>query len=63
MPTFQISAGELGTSLEKLEWQLPLIFRHADKWGAILLLDEADVFLEQRPLHDIHRNALVCVLT
>jgi hypothetical protein len=30
-------------------------------WGAILLLDEADVFLEARQPHDIHRNALVSV--
>lgn len=28
---------------------------------ALLLLDEADVFLEKRAIGDIHRNALVCV--
>ena len=61
MLTSQISAGELGTSVEKLEAQLPLIFQRADKWNAVLLLDEADVFLEQRALHDVHRNALVSV--
>ena len=61
MLTSQISAGELGTSVEKLEAQLPLIFQRADKWNAVLLLDEADVFLEQRSLHDVHRNALVSV--
>lgn len=47
--------------MEKLEAQLPLIFQRADKWNAVLLLDEADVFLEQRSLHDVHRNALVSV--
>ena len=26
-----------------------------------LLLDEADVFLEQRSLHNIHRNVLISV--
>jgi AAA+ superfamily predicted ATPase len=41
--------------------QLPLIFRRAEKWNAVLLLDEADVFLEQRSCHDVHRNALVSV--
>lgn len=61
MLTLQISAGELGTSVEKLEAQLPLIFQRADKWEAVLLLDEADVFLEQRSLYDVHRNALVSV--
>ena len=46
MLTWQISAGELGTIVEKLEMQLPLIFQRAEKWDAVLLLDEADVFLE-----------------
>lgn len=61
MLTWQISAGELGTTVEKLEAQLPLIFQRADKWNAVLLLDEADVFLEQRSPHDVHRNAMVSV--
>ena len=30
-------------------------------WRAVLLIDEADVFLERRSLHDIHRNAMVSV--
>ncbi len=41
MLIWQISAGELGTTVEKLEAQLPLIFQRADKWNAVLLLDEA----------------------
>ena len=61
MLTWQISAGELGKSVEKLKSQLPLIFQRADKWNAVLLLDEADVFLEQRSLHDVLCNALVSV--
>jgi hypothetical protein len=31
MLTWQISAGELGTTAEKLEVQLPLIFQRAEK--------------------------------
>jgi AAA+ superfamily predicted ATPase len=30
-------------------------------WRAVLLIDEADVFLERRSLHDMHRNAMVSV--
>jgi len=30
-------------------------------WRAVLLIDEADVFLERRSLHDLHRNAMVSV--
>jgi len=59
--TSQVSAGKLGTKAEDLEDPLPLIFERASKWKAILLLDEADVFLERRAEHDLNRNALVCV--
>lgn len=52
---------DLGTTVEKLEAQLPLIFQRAYKWKSVLLLDEADEFLEQRSLDDVHRNALVSV--
>lgn len=31
----------------------------ADKWRAILLIDECDVFLERREKKDIERNAVV----
>jgi AAA+ superfamily predicted ATPase len=57
----QVSAGELGRTAEELEERLSLIFERASKWNALLLLDEADVFLEQRSIGDINRNALVCV--
>ncbi|KAI1637533.1 hypothetical protein F4809DRAFT_661034 [Biscogniauxia mediterranea] len=31
------------------------------QWGALLLIDEADVFLERRSLRDMQRNAMVTV--
>jgi hypothetical protein len=43
----QVSAGELSRTAEELEQRLPLIFERASKWNALLLLDEADVFLAQ----------------
>lgn len=30
-------------------------------WKAILLLDEADIFLQERDVHDVKRNALVSI--
>ncbi|CZT41144.1 uncharacterized protein RSE6_00844 [Rhynchosporium secalis] len=60
-PLMPVSASELGTTAETVEMQLPRIFKRASRWKAVLLLDEADVLLEQRLSHDIHRNALVCV--
>ncbi|KAH8757124.1 P-loop containing nucleoside triphosphate hydrolase protein [Hyaloscypha finlandica] len=60
-PLMQVSAGELGTTAEAVEQRLSRIFKRAARWNAVLLLDEADVLLEQRSSQDIHRNALVCV--
>jgi AAA+ superfamily predicted ATPase len=60
-PLMPVSAGELGTTAETVEMRLPRIFKRASRWKAVLLLDEADVLLEQRSSQDIHRNALVCV--
>lgn len=60
-PLYMVSAGELGTDPGRLEHQLQQILDIAHSWGAVLLLDEADVFLEKREVHDIHRNALVSI--
>nr|POE94388.1 hypothetical protein CFP56_16628 [Quercus suber] len=60
-PLYMVSAGELGTDPAKLEFELQKILDIAHSWGAVLLLDEADVFLEKRETHDIHRNALVSI--
>ena len=60
-PLYMVSAGELGTDPRTLEAELNKILDIAHAWGAVLLLDEADVFLEKRTIHDIHRNALVSI--
>jgi DNA polymerase III delta prime subunit len=60
-PLYAVSAGELGTNSRSLEQDLQRIMDITHSWGAILLLDEADVFLEARQPHDIHRNSLVSV--
>ncbi|KAL1749228.1 P-loop containing nucleoside triphosphate hydrolase protein [Schizophyllum fasciatum] len=58
-PLYAVSSGELGTHASDLEDKLARILDVAAVWKAVLLLDEADVFLEKRSLHDIERNALV----
>lgn len=60
-PLYMVSAGELGTNPRELEAELTKILDIAHAWGAVLLLDEADVFLEKRTVQDIHRNALVSI--
>lgn len=60
-PLFMVSSGDLGVSSEQLDSQLTEIMDMTSTWRAVLLIDEADVFLEQRALHDLHRNAMVSV--
>ncbi|EMR68000.1 putative aaa family atpase protein [Eutypa lata UCREL1] len=40
--------GELGTAVKEVEEKLGMTLEVAAKWDAVLLLDEADVFLEKR---------------
>jgi SpoVK/Ycf46/Vps4 family AAA+-type ATPase len=45
-----------------VEQNLVRVFELATHWNAILLFDEADVFLESRSLKDLRRNSLVSTL-
>jgi hypothetical protein len=60
-PLYVVGGGDLGTSAAALDSALERIFDVATAWKAIVLIDEADVFLEQRSLHDLERNAMVAV--
>jgi len=58
-PLYTISSGELGTDPKTMEDNLSLALQLATTWKAIVLIDEADVFLEQRSARDLKRNGLV----
>ena len=58
-PLYTMSAGELGTDANTVETRLSDILELATMWNAILLIDEADIFMEKRSLHDLERNELV----
>jgi DNA polymerase III delta prime subunit len=58
-PLYSVSVGELGTSTIDLEERLREILEIASVWDAVVLIDEADIFLEKRTEEDIKRNALV----
>ncbi|KAJ7892616.1 P-loop containing nucleoside triphosphate hydrolase protein, partial [Mycena leptocephala] len=60
-PLYVVSAGDLGTDPEALEEALTKVFGLAPVWGAVVLMDEADVFLEARSTADVTRNAMVAV--
>ncbi|KAK5653012.1 hypothetical protein OQA88_9298 [Cercophora sp. LCS_1] len=60
-PLYPITCGDIGYRPEDVERNMEAHFRLAHKWGCVLLLDEADVFLAKRDHHDIQRNGLVSV--
>ncbi|KAL6886931.1 P-loop containing nucleoside triphosphate hydrolase protein [Trichoderma evansii] len=60
-PLYAVTCGDIGTEPEKVEKYLESVFYLGKIWGCIVLLDEAEVFLEQRSLNDLARNALVSV--
>jgi SpoVK/Ycf46/Vps4 family AAA+-type ATPase len=60
-PLYSVSAGDLGTDSLSVDKKLSQILEQAHKWNAVLLLDEADVFLQQRDQHSIARNALISI--
>ncbi len=60
-PLYVLEMGELGTSLDSVEENLQRIFARAARWNAILLFDEADIFLAKRQETDLERSAIVGV--
>ncbi|PMD19490.1 P-loop containing nucleoside triphosphate hydrolase protein [Hyaloscypha hepaticicola] len=60
-PLYMVTAGELGSKVDDVEQALGKVLELAARWNAVLLLDEADVFMEQRSNHEIERNKLVSI--
>lgn len=61
-PLYIISAGDLGIEANAVEKTLGSVLELCSTWDALVLIDEADIFLEARSSTEIHRNALVCVM-
>jgi SpoVK/Ycf46/Vps4 family AAA+-type ATPase len=61
VPLYMMSAGELGLDPSRVEEKLKDILELCSKWHSILLIDEGDVFLEERSLHELERNKLVSI--
>ncbi|THU81534.1 P-loop containing nucleoside triphosphate hydrolase protein [Dendrothele bispora CBS 962.96] len=58
-PLYIAGATELTTDPSELEKKMKQILNLATAWDAVVLIDEADVFLEQRSLNELDRNTLV----
>ncbi|KAJ2988903.1 hypothetical protein NUW58_g3738 [Xylaria curta] len=60
-PLYPITCGDIGYNPEDVERNMETHFKLAHRWGCVLLLDEADVFLAKRDQKDVQRNGLVSV--
>lgn len=60
-PLYRVTCGDIGTEPESVEKYLESALYLGTIWGCVVLLDEADVFLEERTQTDLVRNALVSV--
>ncbi|KAI0876285.1 hypothetical protein GGS24DRAFT_452016 [Hypoxylon argillaceum] len=58
-PLIAITSGDLGVEPHVVEGSLKYFLELGQRYGALLLLDEADVYLERRRSKDITRNGLV----
>lgn len=59
-PLYSVQCSQLGTDETALENELMLVFSRSSRWNAILLLDEADVYVANRG-SDLQQNAIVGV--
>ncbi|KAH6673842.1 hypothetical protein B0J14DRAFT_667436 [Halenospora varia] len=55
------SCGELGIDSDGIEKNLKEALDLATTWNAIILIDEADIFLEARGPRELRRNSLVSI--
>lgn len=60
-PLLYLQAEDLGVNALMLGMNVKRIFQMATEWNAVILLDEADVFMAERHPHDIARNELVSI--
>jgi SpoVK/Ycf46/Vps4 family AAA+-type ATPase len=60
-PLYYLQAEDLGVNAACLGANLKKVFELATEWDAVILLDEADVFMAERNPQDIARNELVSI--
>lgn len=60
-PLISLTSGDLSTRAWNVEENLSYFLELGQRYGALVLLDEADVYLQRRHPADIERNGLVSV--
>lgn len=59
-PLYSVQSAQLGINVDKIEINLKTVLERASRWRAVLLIDEADVFIRTRG-NDLNQNAIVGV--
>ncbi|KUI58146.1 ATPase family AAA domain-containing protein 3B [Cytospora mali] len=62
-PLLSLTSGDISTSMSSssVERNLNYFLTLGERYGALVLLDEADVYLEERRTRDLRRNGLVSI--
>ncbi|PYI09863.1 P-loop containing nucleoside triphosphate hydrolase protein [Aspergillus sclerotiicarbonarius CBS 121057] len=60
-PLYRLTCGDIGTKAEEVEQHLESALYLSKIWDCVVLLDDADVFLQERDVKNLQRNALVAV--
>ncbi|KAK8075450.1 hypothetical protein PG997_010113 [Apiospora hydei] len=60
-PLLSLTSGDLSTNSLTVEKSLEYFLQLGERYGAMVLLDEADVYLEARRARDLARNGLVSI--
>ncbi|KAI9163968.1 ATPase family AAA domain-containing protein [Paramyrothecium foliicola] len=58
-PLLSLTCSDIGVKPEVIEDNLRKWFKLAENWGTIMLIDEADIYMEHREVQDLERNHLV----
>jgi SpoVK/Ycf46/Vps4 family AAA+-type ATPase len=59
-PLYRVHSGQLGLNVSSMETALKEALTRAQRWGAVMLIDEADVYIKKRD-DNITMNAVVGV--
>jgi AAA+ superfamily predicted ATPase len=59
-PLYRVHSGQLGLNVTEMEQALKNTLTRAQRWGAVMLIDEADVYIKRRD-DNIAANAVVGV--
>jgi hypothetical protein len=59
-PLYRVHSGQLGLNVAAMEGALREVLTRAQRWGAVMLIDEADVYIKRRN-DDMTMNAVVGV--